>query len=176
MAADLNELLIGQKMSEALRQRDFEDDFRTLKRAVDSLKSENQFLNKKLSEKDEEQERQRQIAKEERQQEEQRRIQEDKAKKMQNLENVVNITRTIKEKKDSLIDCPTCHIHKIKKVSPLEIKCEGPDCDTKFFLFPKKVDYECESCGLPMSKEIMLKNNIENCPRCGSKKAKLIRR
>lgn len=167
---DLNELLMSQKMAEALKQRDFEDEFRSLKGTVDSLKSENQFLNKKLTQKDEEVLSIRQEVNNRLEKLQDEKGKEETARKVNKLQEVISTTSAMKDGLKS-IDCPSCHNHKLKKVSPLEIKCEGPDCDTKFFLYPKKVDYECESCGFPMSKETMVKHNIEKCPRCGSTKA-----
>jgi len=64
------------------------------------------------------------------------------------------------------VDCPTCHTHTLKRISPLEVKCEGPNCGSEYFLVDKKFDAKCSTCGLPLTR----KTAPEKCPRCGSTK------
>lgn len=66
-----------------------------------------------------------------------------------------------------VVDCPTCHTHTLKRISPLEVKCEGPNCGSEFLLVDKKFDAKCSTCGLPLRQ----KTAPDKCPRCGSTKA-----
>ncbi len=78
------------------------------------------------------------------------------------------------EGSDEGVFCPTCdqgkHEHKIdfKGRVGLTGKCTGDKCGEEFILVPKKPDYHCTTCGLPMKKDINEKNEIKSCPLCGN--------
>lgn len=76
-------------------------------------------------------------------------------------------------KHDHDIFCPTCgdgHIHKLGgSSSGLTVKCTGDKCGEEFVLVPKKSDYKCTTCGLPLKKpEEGSKHKVESCPMCGN--------
>jgi DNA-directed RNA polymerase subunit RPC12/RpoP/ElaB/YqjD/DUF883 family membrane-anchored ribosome-binding protein len=85
----------------------------------------------------------------------------------------IKTAEVAKKAEENDILCPTCHKGHIHKLSSdgMVAKCTGEGCTEEYILVPKSSDYKCIGCGLPI-KKLPGDKQLDDCPFCGSTKAK----